>query len=297
MVPGVIPPNGQRYFFANWSLIESDYFRTLAIPIVAGRDFGAGDHEAAQRVAIVGESAAQRLWPGKNPVGQTLFVATPEVNAQPVLAPLLVVGVARDVRVGGSRGAVPLSLYVPLQQQYVPGIAILARRAEDRRLAPDLRALVTAMSANLPVLRADTLENQQNNPKETTLRVAAAIAASVGVVGLLLAAVGIYGVTAYTVTQRTREIGIRLALGATHAEVVGMVLRQGMRLVAVGSTIGLLCGAATAMALSNAIDVSPPDSVVFGGTALLFAAVGFVACYLPVRGATRVNAMAALRYE
>ena len=214
-----------------------------------------------------------------------------------MLAPLVVVGVVRDVRVGGSRGAVPLSLYVPLQQRYVPAIAILARRAGDRRLAPDFRTLVTAMNANLPVISAETLENQQNGPKETTLRVAAAIAASVGIVGLLLAAIGIYGVTAYTVTQRTREMGIRLALGATRADIAGTVLGQGMRLVAIGSTIGLFCGAAAAIALSGAIGVSPPDALVFGGTALLFAVVGFVACYLPVRRAIRIGPMEALRYE
>jgi ABC-type antimicrobial peptide transport system permease subunit len=153
------------------------------------------------------------------------------------------------------------------------------------------------MNPNLPVLIADALENQQNSPKQTTLRVAASVSGVVGVVGLLLAAVGIYGVTAYAVTRRTREMGIRLALGATRAGVVSMVLRQGMTLVAIGSTIGLFCGAVAAIALSGTIGVPTPDVPMFGGAALLFAAVGLVASYLPVRRAARIGAMDALRYE
>jgi putative ABC transport system permease protein len=187
---------------------------------------------------------------------------------------------------------------VPLQQRYSRGVSIFARGRGDRRLAADLRELVASMNPNLPVLSAGSLENQQNGPKETSLRVAAGVAGGVGAVGLVLAAIGIYGVTAYAVTQRTREIGIRLTLGAHHADVVVMVLRQGMTLVTMGSAIGLLCGGGAAVLLSGSgIGTPPLDPSVFVATAILFAVVGLIACYLPVRRATRLGAIEALRYE
>ena len=295
-VPGATPPDGRPYFFGNWNLIESDYFRTLGITPIAGRDFGPGDHQSAQHVAIVGESAARRLWPGRDAVGQTLFVATPAPDGStPTPVPLVVVGVVSDLPVGGFRGVVPLVLYVPFQQRYVPGLTIFARGTGEQAVGSDIRRLVATMNPNLPVLSASSLEEQQHGPKETSLRVAAAIAGGVGLVGLILAAIGIYGVTAYAVTQRTREIGIRLALGAGRGNVVGIVLRQGMVLVAIGSAIGLLSGAGIATVLQRI--GAPLDVPVFAATAILFAAVGLIACYLPVRRATRIGAMEALRYE
>jgi ABC-type antimicrobial peptide transport system permease subunit len=154
------------------------------------------------------------------------------------------------------------------------------------------------MNPNLPVLDARSLESQQNGPVETQLRIGAAVAGSVGIIGLLLAAIGIYGVTAYTVTQRTREIGIRLSLGADRTAVMRMVLRQGMTLVAIGSAIGLLLGAGAGQVLSGArFGTPPPNALMFAGAATLFAIVGFAACYVPARRATRIGAMEALRYE
>ena len=297
-VPGVMPPDGQPYFFANWNLIESDYFRTLGIRLITGRDFGPGDHESAQHVAIVGESAARRLWPGRNAVGQTLFAAVPAPDGStPTQTALVVVGVVSDLQVGGFRGVVPLALYVPLQQRFVPGVTIFAREAGERSVAADLGRLVTSMNQNLPVLTASALEDERTSPKETSLRVAAAVAGGVGLAGLLLAAIGIYGVTAYAVTQRTREIGIRVALGARRGTVVGIVMRQGMMLVAIGSSIGLVVGGGVAAVLSNPRIGASPDASVFAFTAVLFAAVGLIACYLPVRRATRIGALEALRYE
>jgi putative ABC transport system permease protein len=130
------------------------------------------------------------------------------------------------------------------------------------------------------------------------LRIAALVSGSVGLVGLLLASIGIYGVTAYATARRTREIGIRLTLGAELRDVVRMILRQGMRLVAAGAAIGLVLAAAAGRVLSRLLFGLPPlDPVTFGGAAVLFAAVGLAACYLPARRATRVSAMEALRYE
>jgi ABC-type antimicrobial peptide transport system permease subunit len=130
------------------------------------------------------------------------------------------------------------------------------------------------------------------------LRIAAAVAGSVGIVGLLLASIGIYGVTAYTVARRSREIGIRIAMGAQRADVVRLVLGQGMSLVALGSAIGLALAAVASRLLARLLyGVGPVDPVAFLGAAVLFGAIGLVACYVPVRRATNVDAMEALRYE
>jgi putative ABC transport system permease protein len=296
-VPGVTPPRG-GYFFANWTIVDRDYFATLGIPVLAGRDFRADDAPNAARVAILGESAARRFWPGADPIGRTLFVSAFTMDGIKQPAPMTVVGVVRDVRVGGPDRIAPLNLYVPLQQRAKTALTLLARTTDGRSLAADVRAIVSAINPNLPVLDARSLESQQDGPVETQLRIGAAVAGSVGMVGLLLAAIGIYGVTAYTVTQRTREIGIRLSLGADRTAVMGMVLRQGMTLVAIGSAIGLLLGAGAGQVLSGArFGTPPPNALMFAAAAALFALVGLAACYVPARRATRIGAMEALRYE
>ena len=243
-VPGVQQPPGQPFFYPNWTIVDSQYFATLRIPLVEGRDFTANDRAGGQSVAIVGEGVAKRFWPGKSAVGQYVVLHTGNLNVpNPPGTRVLIVGVVGDLKYGGPRENAPLALYVPVQQRYSAGLSILARTSGQRRLAGDLRALIASLNRNLPVLTAQTLESQQTGPVVTQLRIAATVAGSVGLVGLLLAAIGIYGVTAYTVTRRTREIGIRMSLGATRAVVVGMVLRRAMTLVVIGSAIGLLMGA------------------------------------------------------
>jgi len=296
-VPGVTPPRGQ-YFFANWTLVDRDYFATLRIPLLAGRDFRADDTPNAPPVVVLGESAARRFWPGADPVGRTLFVSEFTMTGIRQPQPVTVVGVVRDVRAGDPNRGATLNLYVPLHYRAPTTLTLLARTADGRSLAADVRAIVNSLNPNLPVLDAQSLESQQDGPVETQLRIGAAVAGSVGIVGLLLAAIGIYGVTAYTVTQRTREIGIRLSLGADRTAVMGMVLRQGLTLVAIGSAIGLLLGAGAGQVLSGArFGTPPPNALMFAAAAALFALVGLAACYIPARRATRIRAMEALRYE
>ena len=188
-------------------------------------------------------------------------------------------------------------MYLPLGQQYTPGVSIVVRTTHGQRVASDIRALVATMDPRLPILTERTLEDQ-DGPIVVQLRVAAGVSGGVGIVGLLLAALGIYGVTAYAVARRTREFGIRIAMGAQSADVIGMVLRQGMSLVALGAALGLLLAAGASRVLARLLFGIPSiDPVTFGGAVVLFAAVGFAACYVPARRATEINAMDALRYE
>jgi predicted permease len=297
--PGATPPNGAPFFSPAWTLVEPGYFSTLRIPVTAGRDFDADDREGREPVAIIGEAAARRLWPGQNAVSRFLLV-----NAAPGQPPIphRIVGVVRDVTSGVSGpprrpvGEFPFALYVPLQQHFASHMSILVRR-KGPSLAGDLHVLVTSMDRNLPVLNAQTLESQQDGPVRTRLRVSAAVAASVGLVGVLLAGLGIYGVTAYTVARRTREIGIRMSLGASRIEVVGLVLRQGMWLVACGAAVGLALGTAVGVLVSGRLDIPGPDVLLIVAVAILFGAIGLAACYVPTRRAIGIRATEALRAE
>ena len=299
--PRASAPNGQRFVSADWNVVEPGYFAALRIPFVAGRDFDGAEREETEQVVIIGEGAARRFWPDKptrSVVGESVVQrGGPRTPAQ--MRTLRVIGVVRDPRYGTLvEGTTGLYIYVPLQQQYVPGrTMIVVRTTDGRRIADTIRALVASMDPSLPMLTAQAAEEY------TALglvphRVAVSVSGSLGLVGLLLAAIGIYGVTAYAATRRTREIGIRIALGARRGDVLRMVLRQGLRLVLVGSAIGLTFAAATSPLLAGLFFGVPPlDPVTFIGTAALFAAIGLAACYLPARRATRVDPMQALRYE
>jgi ABC-type antimicrobial peptide transport system permease subunit len=214
------------------------------------------------------------------------------------MLPLLVVGVARDVQSsslldGMSRAAV----YAPLNQQYVSRLTIAARTTRGQRIADPLRALVASMNPNVAIASAQTLEEAVALGL-TPQRVVASVAGVLGIVGLTLAAIGIYGVTAYAVTRRTREIGIRIALGARPSNVVAMALREGLALTLIGAVAGLLLAAAVGRLLaSHLFGVLPIDPITFTATALLLVAIGLAACYVPVRRATHIDPTQALRYE
>jgi hypothetical protein len=298
-VPGVPPPPGMRFFYPNVRMIDSGYFATLRVPIVEGRDFAVADGRGGEPVVILGRRAVEQFWPGESGIGRIIEMhgaGSSAVKAPPVVQ-MRVVGVVGDLSDVG-----PPEIYVPLRQRYWPTLTILARRNSDRPLTDDLRQAVNAMDPKLPILAAQTLASMRSGPVQLQLRLAATVAASVGFVGLLLAAVGIYGVTAYAVTRRTREIGIRLSLGAGRREVVTMVLRHGMMLVAIGSAVGLILSLGVGRLLAGrevgrGLHVPSLDVATFAGATVIFAVVGLIACYVPVRRAARIQAMDALRCE
>ena len=298
-VPGVRPPQGRRYFDADWNVVTPGYFAAMKMTLTAGRDFTDRDRDGAPFVIIVNETAARRWWGTHDVVGRTLLQQDTRQGppSDDRMLTMTVVGVARDSKYR-TLGEEPRPfVYVPIQQQYMPRTTIVARSTHGQRLAADLRKLLASMNPNLPIVTAQTFDDYAALGL-IPQRVAASVSASLGIVGLLLAAIGIYGVTAYMVTSRTREIGIRMALGAQPRDVVGMVLRQGMALALIGVAIGLVLAAGASRLLGSLLfGVGPADPLAFGGSALVFCLIGLAACYVPARRATEIEATQALRYE
>jgi predicted permease len=293
-IPGQTPPQGRRYFDADWNIVEPGYFATMRAALTAGRDFAASDRAGTPAVAIVNETAARRFFPGQDPIGRLMLQqeGTPDGDRT-----LTVVGVARDSKNQSLDEPSRPFVYVPFQQQYSPRMTIAARSTNGQRLATELRKLLVSMDPTLPIVTAQTLEDYASIGL-VPQRVAASVSGSLGVVGLLLAAIGIYGVTAYLVTSRTREIGIRVALGAQPRDVTRMVIGQGLRLTLIGAAIGvaLAIGAGRLIA-SLLMGVGPLDPLTFSSALMLFTIIGIAAGYVPARRALRISANEALRYE
>lgn len=294
-LPGAQPLPGQvsADVAASGNIVEPGYFAALQIPLLSGRDFTRDDAEGAPLVAIVGEAAAQRFWPRQDPIGRQLVVN----GGDRVNALMQVVGVARDLQYSSFGNSGEPYVYLPFRQNYRDGMAIVVRTPNGRRVGNQLRSIVTGMNASLPQLTV--------RPLEAVLavgllpqRLGAAIAGGLGILGILLAAIGVYGVTAYAVAQRTREIAIRSALGAPRRVVVTLALKHAIALAGIGSLIGLaLAGVAGQVLSMLLVGVSPIDPVTFLAAVVLCALVVLAACYVPVHRAVRIAAADALRAE
>ena len=291
-VPGLQPPNGADSFRADWNVVSPDYFTTLKMRLVSGRDFTDQDVAGAPGVIIINEAMARSVW-------QTTDVLGRQFEAQVMgdtRTTLTVVGVAPDAQVDTLGANVGPFVYVPMAQRYMSRASLVVR-SDNGGIIPQVRALVRELNPNLPVTTAMPLE-QVTALMLIPQRIAGAVAGTLGIVVLLLAAIGIYGVTSYSVSRRTREIGVRMALGANHASVLRLVIRQGLVLTGLGVVLGLAGGAAGAQVLRSLLfGVSALDPIAFGGSALLFGVVALGASYLPARRATRVDPMIALRTE
>jgi putative ABC transport system permease protein len=286
------PPPPEPSVRVSWNAVEPGYFATMKIPLLEGRDFSLADRADSQPVAIVSEDAARRLWPGANPIGRVLPASLGDFGND-----ALVIGVVRDIAVITGPPTSPGIVYRPLMQRYSSHITIAVRSTDGRRMSGEIRALLASMNPDISILTAQTLENAVSTAMAPQ-RNAVTVTGSLGVVGLLLASIGVYGVTAYSVARRTREIGIRIALGAKRAQVTQLILREGMLLVGIGSAIGLVLAYAASLAIRRSpLDVPAANVSTFLGATVLFIVVGVVACWMPVRRATRIDAMSALHHE
>ena len=287
-VEGREPPAGRDGWREDWNIVSPGYFETLGIPIVRGRAFTEADRAGSPEVAILNEKFAAELWPGADPIGKTFTNRSRTVT---------VVGIARNHANRGIGEPPRNFVYVPMGQHYRADSHLITRSAGGALPAGAMQRLVADVDRNLPILSQQTMEEFA----ATTLfpqRIAVWVAASLGVVALLLALLGIYGVTAYGVTQRRKEIGVRVALGAQRGHVLGLVLRQGFVLAGIGVSIGTLVGlVATRLLTSLLYGVAATDAFAFVGAGALLGIAALLASWVPAVRAARVDPVIALRSD
>jgi predicted permease len=283
-----------------------DYFRAMGIAVVRGRSFTERDAGDAVPVTIVEEALVHKFFPNADPIGKRIafeFRGHDPADAQPIWREI--VGVVRHVRhYGLIREPATMQVYAPLEQLPIwfrdrrPAMTLFARtRLEPGLLATSVRQAVTAIDRDIPVYGIQTMEQYVGQATEQS-RLSMTLLAAFGGLALVLASLGIYGVLSYLVSRRTKEIGIRLALGATRGDVMRLILGHGMRLTIAGIGIGLAAAWALTRSLSSLlVGVSPHDPATFAGIVSLLAAIAFVASYLPGRRATTVDPAITLRYE
>ena len=271
------------------------FFKTMGIPFVAGRDFGPADQGDSPPVAIISEALARRYLTGENPIGKPLHV---NIGSRPGGTDYEIVGVVRDIRIASLDGEIRPAVYLPHTQLAIGVMTLVVRTPGDpQSLITSVTAAVHALDPELPVADVRTMDEVV----DATLarpRVIAVLLTAFALMALALAGVGVYGVMAYSVAQRTREIGVRMALGATPQSVFRLVLGEGLRLVVIGVTAGLLAaGALTRLVETLLYDTPPLDPLTFALTALVLILVATVASYVPARRGTSVAPVEALRAE
>lgn len=279
----------------NWETVGGDYFRAMGIRLVRGRVFDAADSAEAPAVVIVSEAAANRLWPGQDPLGKRLresYLNEASKNAPPPWQTVVgVVATARYREIDQPR----LDLYVPLRQGGAIQHFTIRTAIDPLALAPTLAAEITAFEPDLAMDRVTTMAEvvrRTRGPWQFTMQVFSLF----GAVALGLAVLGVISLVTYAVHQRTREIGVRMALGAARGDVVGLMLLQGMRPAVVGLAVGLLAAVLTTRVLSSLLfEVSPTDPATFGAIVVMFAAAAALASYLPARRAASVDPLVVLR--
>lgn len=281
------PPNAEK------RIVSEDYFRALGVPLLRGRLFTAADREGAPMVAIVSQSLAEAAWPGEDPLGKRIASLTCGDGCWET-----VIGVVGNVREYTLHDAAPMAVYYPLRQIPLSGMNILVKTAGDptRRVAP-IRRAVADLDPVLPVYNVRTMQ-ESISASVADRRLTTFLLGTFALVAVLLAAVGVAGVISYAVSQKTREIGLRVALGSTSHQVVGMIVRQGMRLAVLALAAGLPAGFLLARLLrSQLYDLPATHPAAYGAAALLLTFVAGLACYVPARRAAQVDPIVALRHD
>jgi putative ABC transport system permease protein len=281
---------------AMYDYIGPNYFSTMGIPLIAGREFSDADSATSPKVCIINEKQAQRFFVGRNPIGLHMTHGSGKLYTN---APMEIVGVVANSKWDDARSDIVPFLYMPYSQDVNLGhLAFYVRTERDPApIAAALRSLIQRLDPNLPVNNMRTLEAQVSNSMIND-RLLTGLSVSLALLAALLAALGLYGVLAYVVARRTREIGIRIALGGERADILGLVVGQGVRLTLAGGAIGLVAAlVATRWVASLLYGVTAHDPLTFVAVVMLLAIVSGAACYIPARRAMRVEPIVALRYE
>jgi predicted permease len=279
---------------SKFAAISPDFFRVLGTPLVRGRFLEPSDDLEAAKVVLIDETLVRRFFPNTDPIGRHLKPG-PRESKSPWFT---IAGVVGNIKSDGFDQPDQPHIYLPILQNPGYSMAVYVRtEGNPTGLTQALRQQVQAVDPNLPLFGERTMDDLIS-ASLAQRRFAMRVVTLFGVLALFLAGIGIYGVMAYSVTQRTREIGIRLALGASRASILGWLLRQGMRLTLIGVAVGLVGALALTRLLRGLLfGVAPTDIVTYAGLTLLLAAVALLACYIPARRATKVDPLTALRYE
>ncbi len=272
-----------------------DYFGTMRIPLVAGREFNERDDRHAPHVIIINQTLARKFFSGENPIGKHM---KPGMNADKSDSTCEIIGVVGDIKHRNLWQPPDPESYVPYEQNPIGAMDIVVRsEADPMTLLPAMRAQVRAIDSELPIYKAQRME-EYVAASVAQRRFTSLLCSIFAGAGLLLAVVGLFGVMSYSVAQRTHEIGVRVAVGAAKADILRLILKEGMGITIIGIVVGLFGTLAVSTILrSQLYGVSARDPLTFVGVILLLALVALAACYIPARRATRVDPMVALRYE
>jgi predicted permease len=288
---GYVPKSAQDLIISNVRIVSADYFRTLGVPLVQGRLFDARDRKGEPETVIVDEALAERYWPHESPLGKRMQRGKSGVWRT-------VVGVIRDAKQFSLEKEPPISVYYPAEQVIARNLYMVIRTTPDpRQLAAGLIKEIQTIDPEMPVFDVSSMEARLSDALARR-RFSMYLLGVFAVIALLLAVIGIYGVMAYAVNQRTHEIGIRVALGAQQRDVLGLILRQGLSLTLTGTALGLLAALGLTRLLAKLLfGVGANDPLTFAGVAALLLAVSLLACWIPARRAARVDPLIALRCD
>jgi predicted permease len=296
---GMAPPAPGQEPRSDLDYITPDYFRAMGISLSSGREFSPSDSSTAPAVAIISETVARRYWPHSNPIGSHLTILSQQYSGESLGAgeALAIVGVAKDVRSGNLWSPNP-DIYVPFAQHPDPSVFLVVRSAvPPLNVLPTIRNAVSAVDPEQPTERVGTLDEMIAN-EYGSVRFPMLLVWIFAALALALSAIGIFGVMSYTVSRRTQEMAIRMALGANAREVLLLVLQEGLRVTLTGVAIGLIAALVLSRLMSDYVyGIKPTDPLTFAAATVVLVAVALLASYLPARRAMRVDPTVALHHE
>jgi predicted permease len=294
-IDGYKPPPGQPAPLVSYNAVFSGYLQTLKVPLLRGRTIDERDVETNPFVAVVNEAMVKKFWPNQDPIGRHF-----KLNSEPQHS-IEVVGVARDWRFQSFTGDINPYFYVPVAQHWAANsLATLQVRTSvaPETMIPQVERLIDSLASSMPVFDVQTMIQALDTLNGLLLfQIGAGLAAAMGILGLVLAIVGVYGVISYSASQRTHEIGVRMAIGAQPMDILKMVFRQGLLIVGVGLVVGTVAAFASARVLKSFLAVSATDPATYISVSAALTLVALCACYIPARRATKIDPMVALREE
>jgi predicted permease len=293
-VDGYQPPPGEAKTPLLYNIVSSAYLETLKIPLLRGRTIDERDIQSSPYVAVVNEAMVKKYWPNTDPINRYFKIGSDPQH------PIQVVGVVKNAHVRSMAGTIDPYFYLPFAQHYTGNSlnTLQVRTSVSPALMiPQIEHIIESLAPTMPVFDVQTMTQALDTLNGLLLfQIGAGLAAALGLLGLVLAVVGVYGVISYSASQRTHEIGIRMAIGAEPMQILRMVFRQGLLIVVIGLAVGIAAAFASARVLKGFLVVSATDPTTYISVAVALTVVALSACYIPARRAAKVDPMVALRY-